>query len=192
MARLNRGRARREAARQQAGSPLMFWLRLIVVFLLVGLLVAQILRILDQSDWRQSELDTAMYRFGQTAMLINSEWLRQGRQGPVEVQLGGLGDLAVGNNGQEAQRHVQFQVHEQGWPLAEVRDAVTGDMRAVPQGAMHDGACEALWATLSQAPDLLDRGLEGEWHAENGLCLFRYDKHKAFTYRLQNGHVKTL
>ena len=164
----------------------MFWLRLVVVLVLVALLVVQVMRSLDQSYWRQSELDTAVYRFGQTAMLVNSEWLRRGRQGPVEVQIGGPGaDTRV-------QRSVQFHVHSQGWPLAEMRDENTGAVQIVPRESMSDSACDALWITLSQAPDLLNRGLKGEWHADNGLCLYRHDDEKVFTYRLRNGHLKTL
>ena len=192
MARLHRGRARREADRQNMSSPLMFWVRLIIVFLLVALLVVQVLRILDQSSWRQSELETAVYRFGQTAMLVNSEWLRRGRQGPVEVQIGGQTGLHLHDEYADAPRLVQFHVHEYGWPLATVRDDDTGEMRVVAGESMSDRACDALWAALSQAPELLGRGLKGEWHAEHGLCLYHYQDEKVFAYRLQNGHVMTL
>lgn len=177
MARLNRGRARREAQRRKVGSSLMFWLRLIVVFVLVAVLAVQVMRIFDHSSWRQSELDTAVYRFGQTAMLVNSEWLRAGRHGPVEVKLGGQSGVS---------RSIVVQVNESGWPLAQLDEGV------VQLADMHSAGCAALWSQLSQAPELLQLGLEAEWQADDGLCLYRFSGQAQFTYRLQNGHLKTL
>lgn len=186
MARLNRGRARRERQRQTAGRSLMFWLRLVVVFVLVALFMVQVMRILDQSYWRQTEIDTAVSRFGQTAMLVNSEWLRKGRHGPVELQLGGLAG---------AQRSIMVDVNENGWPLPQFyengADMKDGRAVALPP-EMTDAGCAALWRTLSQAPDLLQLGLTAEWRIDDGLCMYRYQRKKLFTYRLHNGHLMML
>lgn len=182
MARLSRGRARRETERRKVGSSLMFWLRLIIAFVLVALLVVQVMRLFDYSFWRQSELDTAVYRFGQTAMLVNSEWLRAGRQGPVEVQLGGQEGVS---------RSIIVHVNDSGWPLAQ-QAGTSGANSVILAADMTSAGCATLWSLLSQAPELLQLGLEAEWQADDGLCVYRFNDQEQFTYRLQNGHLKTL
>lgn len=175
MARLQRGRARRQAERSGQRSQLMFWLRLVVAVVLVAVLLVQVIRVLEQSYWRQSELDTAIYRFGQTAMLVNSEWYRTGREGPVQVQLGG----------QNTARTLWVAVNERGWPL--------GAAEAEPLAALSSSQqCENLWRLLSQAPDLLTMGLAARWHSDDEVCVFSFQGDDVFMYRPSNGHVQTL
>lgn len=192
MGRLSRGRARRESERKAGGSPLMFWLRLIVIFILVGVLMVQVIRTLDQNYWQQSELDTAVYRFGQTAMLVNTEWLRNGRRGPVEITLG---------SETRTQRSIIVDVNESGWPLPRRRNTdlyqetathVYDTGEAVQRINMNHVDCAALWSLLTQTPQLLNLGLETLWLDDSESCLYRFKGHDVFTYRLKNGHVQIL
>ena len=174
MARLNRGRARRESERHDQRNGLMFWLRLIIVFLIVAFLIVQVLRLSDQAEWRESELETAMARFGQTAMLANSEWHRMGRSSPVEVR--------VGQGAQ--QRTVILHLNNQGWPLPFPPEATSRNMNGY--------RCADLWRQLSAAEDLLEQGLSASWRPEEGICVYRFKDREVFTYRVQNGHLRVI
>ncbi|MCC5879015.1 MAG: hypothetical protein JJU03_03860 [Idiomarina sp.] len=174
MGRLQRGRARRDAERDSQRTGLMFWLRLVVVFLIIAFLITQVLRLLGQSEWRESELDTAIYRFGQTAMLANSEWHRIGRSSPVQVRVG---------QGSET-KNLELHLNPQGWPLPYSPELMPRSMNA--------HGCMALWQQLAQAPDVTKQGLSASWQNEQGLCVYRFNNRDIFSYRLRNGHVRML
>lgn len=174
MARLSRGRARRERERRPQRNGLMFWLRLIVVFLIVALLIVQVMRILEQSEWRDAELETAMFRFGQTAMLANSEWHRTGRNSPIEIRVG-----------EGAQQRTQvLHLNSEGWPLPFAPTAASQTMNGY--------RCEQLWTLLTGANDLLEQNLSASWQTQNGTCIYSFNDREVFTYRLQNGHLRVL
>lgn len=174
MARLHRGRARRQSEHHNQRNGLMFWLRLIIVFLLVAFLIVQVLRLADQPEWRESELETAMSRFGQTAMLANIEWHRRGRTSPVEVR--------VGQGAQ--QQSVVIHLNSQGWPLPFPPEATSRNMNAY--------RCADLWRQLSAVEELLERGLSTSWREADGVCVYLFKEQEVFTYRVQNGHLRVM
>ncbi|MCL5050003.1 MAG: hypothetical protein M1473_05655 [Firmicutes bacterium] len=177
MGRLERGRAKREAARRDTRPSLAFWLRLIVVVVLVAVLMVQVVRVLDQSYWRDSEVETGAARMGQTAALVNAQWLRQGRQGPVQLQLPAY-------DGQGAGRLLEVNVNANGWPVP--------DTLAAQSAAMTARDCLALWYQLTQMPVANDQVFSASWQAESGECVYSVQGNQRVKYRVANGHMALL
>lgn len=155
----------------------VFWVGLLAVVVLVMILMRQALNILgDGGDsWRQAELETAIKRFGDTAMLAHAEWFRQGRGSEVEIRVG------------EQQRRLQLAMSENGWPLP-----------ADFSGQMNARLCEALWLELL-AGEGTEIDLSVSWQAQpggngwQGRCTFAAsaggDSDKVFSYQVHSGHL---
>lgn len=155
----------------------VFWVGLVAAVVLVMILMRQALNILGDGgdNWRQAELETAIKRFGDTAMLAHAEWFRQGRGSEVELRVG------------EQRRRLQLVMSDSGWPLP-----------ADFSGQMNARLCESLWLELLAGEDT-EIELTAAWQPQpagngwQGTCNFsaaeRSDSATIFSYQVHSGHL---
>ncbi|MGX5913122.1 hypothetical protein ACR0ST_00105 [Aliidiomarina sp. Khilg15.8] len=172
----SRWRRRQSQLFQPRNGP-VFWIGFLAVVLIVLFLMRQALNLLGDGgdNWRQVELETAIKRFGDTAMLAHAEWFRQGRGNEVEIRVG------------EEGRRVRLPMSTNGWPLP---PGFTGQMDA--------RQCTELWQQLL-AGERTEIELKARWehYAGNngwqGRCHFaasaRSGSDIKFSYQVHSGHV---
>lgn len=155
----------------------VFWVSLIAVVVLITLLMRQALYVLGDGgdNWRQVELETALKRFGDTAMLAHAEWFRQGRGDSVEIRIG------------EQNRRLRLTMSDSGWPLPTGFD-----------GSMDAEQCLALWHELL-AGERIETELQAQWQPQagttgwHGSCQYRAaatsGQGMTFRYQVHSGHL---
>jgi hypothetical protein len=173
-----RGRWRRRQSElfQPRNGP-VFWIGLLAVLLIVLLLMRQALYLLGDGgdNWRQAELETALKRFGDTAMLAHAEWFRQGRGSEVEILVG------------KEKRRLLLPMSAGGWPLPADFD-----------GQMDANQCRALWYQLL-AGERTEIDLKVRWQPYEGSNGWQGKCHYAaaagsggatrFSYQVHSGHL---